>query len=104
MNLNYSNIFEDSKVPLNGERFDTLLFHNKVTIKRIISSDTIDSEVIIQEEDEWCIMIDGEATILIDKERRVLQSGDYCFIKAKIEHQVLKVKRGSIWLTVHIEG
>ncbi len=96
------NIFENSTSPNKGECFETLLQKKNVTIKRIISSKEIDSEVMIQEEDEWFIMIEGRASMRIGSEEIVLKSGDYCFIEAQKIHQVLSVEEGSIWLAVYL--
>ncbi len=100
--LNCSNIYHDSAVPSEGERFKRLLKKNNVEILRIISSPKIDQEVMCQKSDEWFIMIEGSATIMIGDMRRELIKGDYCFIEAKQVHQVLRVEEGSVWLAVHI--
>jgi len=102
MHLNCSSIFKEVTVPKKGESFKTLLSRKNITIKRIISASSIDQEVMCQEEDEWFIMIEGSATIMIGDERKELVRGDYCFIEAKIKHQILAVKEGTIWLAVHI--
>ena len=99
--LNCSNIYHDSTPPKEGERFEILLEKKNVRILRILSSFKIDQKVMCQEEDEWFIMIEGSAIIMIEDERRDLISGDYCFIEAKKAHQILSVREGSIWLAVH---
>jgi len=99
--MHCSNIYESAKTPLEGDTFETLLSHKNVTIKRIISSSKVDQQVMIQEEDEWFIMIEGEAAIMIADEIQELVTGDYSFIEAKTPHQILSVKEGSIWLAVH---
>ena len=58
--------------------------------------------MMIQEDDEWFIMISGLATIEIDNEKVVLKSGDYCFVERKTAHRLIDVKEGTIWLAVHI--
>ncbi len=100
--LNCSNIFKDATVPPTGESFQTLFSKKNVIIKRIISSSSIDKEVMSQEEDEWFIMIEGSATIMIGDEKKELVSGDYCFVEAKREHQILTVSEGTIWLAMHM--
>ncbi len=100
--LHCSNIYHDSTPPSEGERFETLFKSKNVEIIRIVSSSTIDQEVMCQEEDEWFIMIEGSATIMMGDMKRELVKGDYCFIEAKQVHQVLRVEEGSVWLAVHI--
>ena len=100
---NKSSIFKNANPPVVGETYEILLKKKNVTIKRIISSSKIDQETMIQEDDEWFIVILGEATIMIENEKVVLKSGDYCTILRKTEHRVIDVKEGTIWLAVHIE-
>lgn len=97
------NFFENITVPDIGEQFDTLLDHPTVEIKRIVSSADIDEEIMIQEEDEWFILLKGAARMRIKEKELVLKSGDYCFVGAKQVHQILSVETGSIWLAVHIK-
>jgi len=102
MLTNCSNIFKGATPPKLGETFETLLSVSNIIIKRIVSSSHIDSELMCQDEDEWFIMIEGAATIMIGNKRQELVSGDYCFIEAKKPHQILSVKEGTIWLAVHV--
>ena len=97
-----SSIFDNSHPPKEGEVFETLLEKKNVTIKRILSSSKIDQEVMIQEEDEWFIVISGSATIVIEDEKIVLACGDYCFVSRKTVHRLIDVEEGTIWLAVHI--
>ena len=99
--IRFSNIFDNLSFPEKGESFETLLKEKKLTIERILSTSIIEKEVMIQEEDEWCIMIEGEATLLIAGQKRHLKRGDYCFIPAQTAHRVLDVKEKSIWLALH---
>jgi cupin 2 domain-containing protein len=102
IHTNCFNIYKKVEPPREGELFETLLKKRNVTIKRIVSSENIDYEMMVQEEDEWFIMIEGEAVIMIDGEQKDLMRGDYCFIAANTPHQLSSVKRGTIWLAIHI--
>lgn len=95
------NLFDDT-VPKKGEVFKTLLEHKNIKIIRIISSDNFDSVEYVQDEDEWVILIDGEALLLIDGEEKSLKKGESLFIPATIAHTILEMKRGTIWLAVYI--
>ena len=88
--------------PKIGEEFTTLLEHKNIKIMRIVSSDQIEPIEYIQEEDEWIVVIEGEATLLLENEEKVLKKGDTLFIPAKTSHKVLKTSHGTVWLTVHI--
>jgi len=88
--------------PQSGETFTTLLEHKNIKINRIVSSNTVEPVEYIQEEDEWLVVIDGEAKLLIENEEKILTKGDTLFIPAKVPHKILETKDGTVWLTVHI--
>ena len=95
------NIF-DTIIPNIGETFTTLLEHKNIKINRIVSSDTLEHIEYMQEEDEWLILLDGQATLLLNKEEKILHKGDILFIPAKVPHTIMKTIYGTVWLTVHI--
>jgi len=95
------NIF-DYTVPKQGEQFDTLLEHKNVKILRIVSSSDFEPTEYIQDEDEWVVLLKGEATLLVGQEKKVLKEGDSLFIPAYIAHTVLRMKHDTIWIAVHI--
>ena len=88
--------------PKSGENFSTLLEHKNIKINRIVSASNVKSTEYIQDEDEWLVLIEGKATLLVNKEEKILQKGDTLFIPAKTPHTVLKTKEGTVWLTVHV--
>jgi len=95
------NIFEFS-APTTGERFDTLFENEKVRIVRIVSSDKVEPELYIQQEDEWVVVLEGEATLDMDGEQIRLGKGDTLFIPAGTPHRVTSTAKGTLWLAVHI--
>ena len=92
----------DYITPKSGETLTTLLSHKNIKINHIVSSDQLEETEYIQEEDEWLVLIEGEATLLIQDEERKLQKGDTLFIAANTPHQILKTIKGTVWLTIHI--
>jgi len=95
------NIF-DYITPKSGENFTTLLEHKNIKINRIVSASHIEPMVYTQEEDEWLVLLEGEATLLLDDKETILTKGETLFIPAKTPHRVLKTEEGTLWLTVHI--
>ena len=95
------NIF-DTITPKKGETFTTLLEHKNIKINRIVSASELAPTQYIQEEDEWLVLLEGEALLLINNEEKILHKGDTLFIPAKTAHSVLKTQSGTVWLTVHI--
>jgi len=92
----------DYLTPKNGETFTSLLEHKNIKINRIISSSEVEPVEYIQEEDEWLVLLEGKATLLIENKEKVLIKGETLFIPAKAPHTVLKTSAGTVWLTVHI--
>jgi len=88
--------------PKNGETFTTLLEHKNIKINRIVSSADVEPAEYVQDEDEWVVIIEGEATLLLENEEKILKKGDTLFIPAKTPHKILKTKSNTVWLAVHI--
>ena len=92
----------DYIVPQSGEDLTTLLSHKNIKINRIVSSDNVEPVEYVQEEDQWLIVLEGKATLLIENKEKVLTEGDTLFISSKTPHSVLNTQNGTVWLTVHI--
>jgi len=92
----------DTITPKSGETFTTLLEHKNVKINCIVSSDSIEPVEYMQEDDEWFVLLEGKATLLIEDKKKILSKGDTLFIPAKTSHTVLDTQSGTVWLTVHI--
>ncbi|MDW5417181.1 isocitrate lyase/phosphoenolpyruvate mutase family protein [Iodobacter sp. CM08] len=102
--MQIKNIFDHSSPPPTGERFEPLHSQPGLTIERIISSPRIAHTEYSQPQDEWVLLLQGEAKLDVAGETIALQSGDYLFIPALTPHTVLEVSDGAIWLAVHIGG
>jgi cupin 2 domain-containing protein len=96
------NLFDDASSPARGERFDTLLRHENLMVERIVSSTAVDSRPCVQVEDEWVLMLRGEATLQVAGETIALKSGDYVFLPGGTPHGVERVSAGALWLAVHL--
>ena len=94
--------FFDYTVPATDETFTTLLTHKNITINRIVSSNSLEAQTYLQEEDEWVVLLEGEAILQIKEEERKLTKGDSVLILAKTPHKVLQTQKGTLWLAVHI--
>ncbi|MEA1953358.1 MAG: cupin domain-containing protein [Campylobacterota bacterium] len=88
--------------PKTDETFTTLLKHKNIKINHIVSSSNVKPMEYIQDEDEWLVLLEGEALLLIENKEKKLFKGDTLFIPAKTTHKVLKTSDGTVWLTVHI--
>jgi len=92
----------DVTAPKKGERFDTLLEKHNVRIVRIISSDKVEPTPYNQQEDEWVVLLEGEATLEINGKEVVLRKGDHLLIPAGTPHRVTATAKNTLWLAVHI--
>ncbi len=103
MNAN-GNLFTQLLIPETGELFTTLLHHSCVRIERIISSDTPESQLYDQAQDEWVCLLQGTAQLWLAGAEVTLTAGDYYFIPAHTPHRVLSTSTTPpcLWLAVHI--
>jgi len=91
----------DYEIPSEGELFETLYRNSRSTIVRIVSSETPEEKLYIQEEDEWVCLLEGEALLEIDGKKLEMKRGDTLLIPALTPHRVLKTAEGALWLAVH---
>lgn len=94
--------FYNYTIPEKNETFETLLAYKNIKIIRIVSSDQIEEKEYCQIEDEWVIVLEGEATLIVGGEKKCLRRGDSLFIPAQTNHRVTATKSGTLWLAVHI--
>lgn len=96
------NLYADSAPPASGERFEPLLQHRNLTVERIVSSaDTTPTEYV-QPQDEWVVLLRGDATLDVAGDAIELRAGDYVFLPAGTPHTVRRVSDGALWLAVHL--
>ncbi len=96
------NLYANVTPPATAERFETLLQHGNLVIERICSSADIPANQYIQSQDEWVLLVQGTADILVADKMQSLKSGDYFFLPANTPHSVKKVSQGALWLAVHL--
>jgi cupin 2 domain-containing protein len=96
------NLFLNAVAPAAGERFDMLLNHKNLVIERIISSSVITPQESVQEQDEWVLLLQGEALLQVDGKPVALKAGDHLFLPAGLRHTVERASAGAMWLAVHL--
>jgi cupin 2 domain-containing protein len=77
-----------------------------VRIERIVSSATPDATLYDQPQDEWVLLLQGEAGLEIAGEDLRLRAGEAVFIPAHTPHRVTDTasEPPCIWLAVHIDA
>jgi cupin 2 domain-containing protein len=96
------NLLADATPPQMGERCETILRHKNLVIERIISSAATTPCAYVQLQDEWVVLVQGEATLRVAGKSLVLKAGDHLFLAAGVPHSVEEVSAGALWLAVHL--
>ncbi|AWI53705.1 cupin [Aquabacterium olei] len=97
------NLFDDAQPPAEGERFDVLLAQRNLVIERIVSSDVITPTTYTQPQDEWVVVLEGEARLSVAGTPHTLRRGDHLFLPAGVPHTVEHTVNGTVWLAVHLQ-
>ncbi|MEQ1581007.1 MAG: cupin domain-containing protein [Steroidobacteraceae bacterium] len=100
--MQIGNLFADATLPSGGERFEKLLEHKNLLIERIVSPASMTRAEYLQPQDEWVLLLKGEATMTVGGEFVELKAGDYVFLPARVPHTVERVTEGAVWLAVHL--
>jgi cupin 2 domain-containing protein len=96
------NLFADAAPPADGERFETILRQRNLVVERIVSSAAVTPCDYVQTQDEWVVLVQGEALLEVAGEAVALAAGDHLFLPAGVPHRVERVSDGAIWLAVHL--
>jgi cupin 2 domain-containing protein len=107
MNSVNANIFKNIPDQLPEELIECIFKQNNVQIERIVSKGHITpaGQWYDQGWDEWIILLQGQATILYEKNNQTihLSVGDYLLIPSHTRHRVewTQPDLNTIWLAVH---
>ena len=88
--------------PAEGERFTPLVELPGATIEQILSGALPEPAAFEQTHDEWVVVLEGGARMLVDGEELELESGDWLLLPAGCRHSVLATQPGTSWLAVHL--
>lgn len=96
------NIYQGISTAGEEEQFDLLMKGKHYRIDRIVSSGHSSPQGFWydQEDDEWIMLIQGEATLEIEGELKQMKAGDYLFLPKNCKHRVEKtsIEPACIWL------
>ena len=95
------NLFAAAEAPATAERFDELARMGNLVVERIVSSESPASELYDQPQDEWVVLLRGEATLDIAGTSVALSAGDTLLLPRHTPHRVLTTSAGALWLAVH---
>ena len=88
--------------PSTGERFRELVRMRNVVVEEIVSSSSPEPVEYLQVQDEWVVVLDGEAVLEVDGAEVRLVRGDWVLLPAATPHRVLMTAAGTRWLAVHV--
>ena len=101
------NLYDNIPKNLDDELFESLLETSGLKLERIVSKAhrTPLGQWYDQQQDEWVILLKGNAGILIegDKQARKLLPGDYLLLPAHKKHRIEWTANDTetIWLALH---
>jgi cupin 2 domain-containing protein len=87
------------------EACETLFEADCVKIERIVSCAAASPEGFWydQPQDEWVLVVKGEATLLVHPDERVsLKTGDHVLLPAHCRHRVEWTSAETVWVAVHV--
>ncbi|NOR58004.1 MAG: cupin domain-containing protein [Sulfurimonas sp.] len=101
-----SNIFANISSEIKEELFEDIISKEGLKIERIVSKGhtTTEFEWYDQTNDEWVILLKGEAVLEFEDADEVrLKDGDYINIPAHTKHRVSWTKPNveTVWLAIH---
>lgn len=105
--MKIDNIFKPLNRPTTEEIYEQLLSTSYFHLERIVSTGqaTLPGEWYDQKQDEWVILLCGQAALLFENETeaQVLQPGDYVRIPAHCRHRVewTDPSQPTVWLALH---
>ena len=101
-----SNIFADIPDVLPEELFTPLFQQDGIMIERIVSKghSTPEGQWYDQAQDEWVILLQGQAVLVYEDAQQTLTVGDMVFIPAQTKHRVEWTAPDvhTVWLAVHL--
>ncbi len=102
--MEIKNIFENIAIDKSKEEFINILKNDKIRIERIVSNGQSSKKDFwyCQEENEFVLILEGNAILEFEEKEVELKKGDYFDIKAKIKHRVKYTSKeeSTIWLAV----
>lgn len=94
------NIYQIHSPEAGQETFCTLHQTPSIKIEAIRSRLCVAGIVYDQEEDEWVVLIRGNALLEVEGEEISLHAGDSLFLQKHVRHRVLSTSDDALWLAV----
>lgn len=101
-----ANFYSGVDAPSVAEEFLCLLESPAVRIERIASHGQASPAGFWydQEQDEWVMLLRGEATLLFEDGPLEMKAGDHLRIPRHMRHRVERTSPDAVWLAVHLKA
>ena len=73
-----------------------------LTVEQILSGELGEPVAFDQDHDEWVLLIEGRAKLLVEGNEVELAAGDWLFLPARCEHTLVETQPGTSWVAVHL--
>jgi cupin 2 domain-containing protein len=94
---------DPSSAPATGEHVERLVDRDGVAIDHIVSGELEAPVSYDQAEHEWVVLLSGTARLRVADEDVTLAGGDWLFLPAGLEHELVETSPGASWLAVFFE-
>jgi cupin 2 domain-containing protein len=88
--------------PETGERVEVLVEQPGLTVEQILSGSLTEQLRFDQDHDEWVLVVEGAARLVVDGSEVELGAGDWLFLPARCVHTLVETQPGTSWLAVHL--
>jgi cupin 2 domain-containing protein len=93
---------DGSTAPAHGERLAPLAALPGVRIEQILSGRLPEPVAFEQAHDEWVVVVEGAARLVVDGRELELGSGDWVLLPSGCRHTLLETRPGTSWVAVHV--
>ena len=93
-----------ASAPDEGERVVQLARFPGLTVEQILSGALPEPVSFDQDFDEWVVLLEGRARLLVDGAEVELESGEWLLLPAGCPHTVLETQPGTSWLALLLRG
>jgi cupin 2 domain-containing protein len=88
--------------PAAGELVTRLVELPGATVEQILSGTLPEPVSFEQAHDEWVVVLEGGAKLVVDGTELELRSGEWLLLPAGCPHTLVETQPGTSWLAVHL--